>query len=424
MPSSPAQTADDCAISVEERVWVSSKLFAAIEKYFAHWEAIPDVSLDATYREYIKRATSAATRFQFDRDTMRFMSTFRNGHTSFSDDRLNSALGQPLGFMAVRITDRWIVSESAVPELQPGDVIERIDAEPFERFVQQQLVYVSASSERGRETALFHHHHLFPEVFGLALEGGRVVEIDRHIQYQAEKSGRVSTMGHFLKASVAYLRIASFECPVDEALTFVRQLSDTVILIVDVRGNGGGTTPSVLVQALMDRPYPSWIKLTPVSIALFEVYAHLSELVSLSRFSERDQGFVGAFSEYFSRSELRSVGAVTQPAPPWFAGKLFILTDGRCASACEDFLMPFKVTGRAILVGETTKGTSGQPYFFDFGNGMSFRVGSKRMLFPDGTAFEGAGVQPDVIVRPSAIDLREGKDPILTKALELADSLG
>ena len=46
--------------------------------------------------------------------------------------------------------------------------------------------------------------------------------------------------------------------------------------------------------------------------------------------------------------------------------------------------MPLKFSGRATVVGETTYGSSGQPYIYDFHNGMGFRVSTKRMYFPDG----------------------------------------
>jgi len=97
-----------------------------------------------------------------------------------------------------------------------------------------------------------------------------------------------------------------------------------------------------------------------------------------------------------------------------------LLVDGFCNSACEDFVEPFKTSGRALLVGETTNGSSGQPYLFDFGNGMSFRVSSKRYYLPDGSAFEGVGMKPDVEVKPTLEDWKAGRDPVFEKAIELA----
>jgi hypothetical protein len=72
--------------------------------------------------------------------------------------------------------------------------------------------------------------------------------------------------------------------------------------------------------------------------------------------------------------------------------------------------------GRAIVVGETTGGSTGQPYMLDLGDGMQAIVGAKREMFPDGGRFEGVGVRPDVEVLPTVDDLRSGRDVVLEAA--------
>ncbi len=82
--------------------------------------------------------------------------------------------------------------------------------------------------------------------------------------------------------------------------------------------------------------------------------------------------------------------------------------------------MPLRTSGRAIVLGEATTGSTGQPYMHDFGDGMSFRVSTKRVYFPDGSQFEGVGIKPNVEIAPTAADLRAGTDPVLGRAKELA----
>jgi carboxyl-terminal processing protease len=60
------------------------------------------------------------------------------------------------------------------------------------------------------------------------------------------------------------------------------------------------------------------------------------------------------------------------------------------------------------------------PNLYDFHNGMTLKIAVKRQYFPDGSEFEGVGIKPDIEVRPTSEDLRNGKDPVLEKALELA----
>ena len=84
--------------------------------------------------------------------------------------------------------------------------------------------------------------------------------------------------------------------------------------------------------------------------------------------------------------------------------------------------MPFKDNGRATLIGEATEGSSGQPYFLKLDNGMSLMVGAARHSFPDGSPFEGVGIKPTIPIEPRLIDLRDGNDPVLQQAREVAEA--
>src|SRR5262249_48615951 len=113
------------------------------------------------------------------------------------------------------------------------------------------------------------------------------------------------------------------------------------------------------------------------------------------------------------KSEIR-------PRSSAFGGDLIFLIDRGCTCACEDFLMPFKATGRARLVG----GTTARTFFFtertEFDNGMMLNVASVRNRFPDGSRFEGVGITPDLALEPSVDDLKSSRDVVLARAIELA----
>jgi len=182
----------------------------------------------------------------------------------------------------------------------------------------------------------------------------------------------------------------------DSAVEFLKTLGPVKALILDLRGNHGGSTPDNLAAALMDRPYRWKAESTAATIAVLRAWGTLG-----------------------SHTELAWSSDPQQPSHPLYTGPLYILVDGGCFSACEDLLVPFKDNHRALIIGERTGGSTGQPYFHRFGNGMSFSVSTKREYFPDGSPFEGVGVAPDIEVHTSAADLKSGNDPVLAKALAL-----
>lgn len=75
-----------------------------------------------------------------------------------------------------------------------------------------------------------------------------------------------------------------------------------------------------------------------------------------------------------------------------------------------------------MLLGETTAGTFSFTNFNRFENGMLLNVAAIRRTFPDGSQFEGVGISPDVEVHRTAFDLKQGRDVVLSKALEVASA--
>jgi carboxyl-terminal processing protease len=110
-----------------------------------------------------------------------------------------------------------------------------------------------------------------------------------------------------------------------------------------------------------------------------------------------------------------------RPQGAAYTGKLILLIDRGCTCACEDFVMAFKVTKRAELVGENTAGTFSFTSHTNFDNGMMTNIAAVRHTFPDGSRFEGVGIAPDVEIQLAAPDLKAGRDVVLDKAVEIAN---
>ena len=369
-------------LDVTDRVVVASKIYSLVQQYFAHWEGAPRATVDAAYREYLDRVVREKERKEFDLATLRFIATLRNGHTQFLDGAMD---GRPLKFRLLQVEDQWVVVDSQDSRLGRGAVVRTLDGLPVDDFVREAARYVAASNERLARTHVFSYPGLFREKVSVGLESGAVVVVDR-------AAAADTRLGPFPQASegrwlregrIAYLRIPSFGNPAFErsAIDLVHQFGSSPSLVIDVRGNGGGATPFQLMTALMNRPRRWWQE-APVSRNLL-------------------------------------------PEPPSsaaYSGRLFLLVDRFCGSACEDFVMPFKDTARAVIVGETTQGSSGNPYRASLGYGMAVSIGAVRYRFPDGTPFEGVGIAPDVVVERRISDLVAGRDAILERAQALADA--
>jgi carboxyl-terminal processing protease len=405
--SSPLFSASDVTapISLNDRVYLASRIYGSLAN-FAHFQGVPDLDVDAAYRVYLDKVIACTTRKDFSLASMQFLALMHNGHTVLLDRTLMEQAG-PLPFVARTVEGKWVVTQSPSPDLKPGDVIEKIDGVPFEQFYSEARPYISASSEYGARNMLFSQlgdfvpfAPLLPEKFVLTLSGSRTITIDRHA---LPKSPPMKTEGRWLEpGKLAYIRIPSFFYPDNEkrALELVREFQQAPALIVDVRGNAGGSTPSDLTSLLMDRPYRFWTESTPINMPYFRFRA-----------TEGDWHY-GPFRQ----PQMLWQNPPSPPAQDAFKGKLVLLVDGGCYSSCEDFTMPFQDNHRALIIGQTTSGSTGQPYVTDLGNGMLLLVGAKRAIFPDGMPFEGVGIKPDMEVAPTIDDLAKGRDVALEAA--------
>jgi len=299
-------------------------------------------------------------------------------------------------------------------------VIIKINDTPAEAFFEQQQRYISASSIAAQRHNLFLLPYLFPEQFTLILDGNRKVEIDREKFNPPEQK----TEGRWLKSGqLAYIRIPAFSYPPFEqkALDYVRQFQNAKTLIIDVRNNSGGLPPKRLIRALMDRPYHEWKKSSGARFAWVNSDPDDEKERNSTLLPESLRN-----CKYSAEDDLCSLpvtwgGEIVGPHPDAFRGRVILLVDGGCVSACEELVEPFKDSGRGTIVGETTEGDSGLPFFYNFGNGMTLKVSVKRLYFPDGSEFEGVGIKPDVEVHPTIESLKSGRDLILEKAVELAE---
>lgn len=166
-------------------------------------------------------------------------------------------------------------------------------------------------------------------------------------------------------------------------------------LVLDLRENGGGE-----IEAMTDI---ASLLLPPGR--------------GLGRFFDRS-GRTQAV--YFTRPGLLS----TADAPARFDGPLVVLVGARTASAGEVMAAALRETGRVeALVGETTCGcVLGIRRRHPLPDGGTLDVSEMDYRTDSGLRLEGAGVAPDLSVGPTRQSLRDGRDPALTRAVEILKS--
>jgi C-terminal processing protease CtpA/Prc len=122
--------------------------------------------------------------------------------------------------------------------------------------------------------------------------------------------------------------------------------------------------------------------------------------------------------------DLKPILAKKRSSP--FQGKLIVLVDSRSASAAELFARVAQLEHRGVVLGDLTSGSVMESRFYSMSDGANTKIyygasiTDADLVMTDGKSLEHAGVMPDERVLPTAADMAEGRDPVLSKAAKLA----
>lgn len=132
------------------------------------------------------------------------------------------------------------------------------------------------------------------------------------------------------------------------------------------------------------------------------------------------------------RKESRAVIAKSRGVRA-FKGRLVVLVDSKSASAAEVFARVVQLEKRGVVIGDRTAGkvmaaiTIGHPFGYvrEFWDGplppqyFGIHITVDDVIMPDGKSLEMVGITPDELLLPTASDLANHQDPVLSRAAKL-----
>lgn len=225
------------------------------------------------------------------------------------------------------------------------------------------------------------------------------------------------------KDGIAYIRLKSmwssdtFNTKSDGEVIydFLKKVEDYPYLIVDIRGNGGGSDGywrSNLVAYLLERTTSYETQLLFRNSKYIEPFIEdRYSLYNAPTVDELPEGknypteIADQFKYFVSLTET-----VVPHNPVKFKGKIYLLIDGGVYSAAESFASFAKSTGWATLVGTTTGGDGiiADPALMMLPNsGIVVRFSSSMGLNIDGTANEEYHTTPDIYVEQDYEDFQK-----------------
>jgi len=384
-------------LTKEEHLLGLFKLWTAI-RYFYPFPEMIDGDWNDVLDEFIPRITEATDDHAYYRQLQHMMGLLNDGHAILSPG-FPSQYCPPIeireieGEAVIVAIDRNQSSQNPdLARLEVGMVVTKVDGKPIGYCIEERLEWAPGATTQHRR--YWAHNQLLTGPSSTLVE--LCVKDHKGDTRQAVLARTVQTMSvdssptwGWLDDELAFIDLtridtAEFEQAIDD-------LKEAHGLVVDLRG------------------YPSSVNLGMVWDLLTDQETVVAQL-HIPVVDSPDEDQVG----WKVVAQRMAPGVIDA-----FKGSIVVLTDERAVSAAEYALFPFVDDDRVVIVGEPTAGTTGSITFVQIPGPAYAGLTGMAVLCGDGSRFQGIGIIPDVIVHPTIQGIREGRDEILEKGIEV-----
>ena len=359
-------------VQAEAQVAILEQAWALVQKHFydpgfngAEWATAVE-----RYREAAANAADVEALYDVIND---MLSELDDAHTAALSPRAAwedfVAERAFVGINLERVEDEWVVSE-----LRPGSAAE-------EAGIKVGWIAIARDGETLTEDGI-----TFESEPGVTYEWTFVDEDNalRQVMLLARTlSDRMPPEERHSDEGWVYLRFDEFETEYQHWLAERLEVNrDAPGVVLDLRYNSGGAISSL-------------------------------ERVINDFFPERK-----AYGAFVSRKGRRNDEKSAWRGGVSYSGELVVLIGPGSASSAEILAHVMKHYQRATLIGRQTAGVVVASQYHRLRDGGEVQIGTYDYHSLDGERLEGKGVDPDVVVERTLADLRAGRDPDLSAAVE------
>jgi C-terminal processing protease CtpA/Prc len=384
-------------LTKEERLLGLFKLWNAI-RYFYPFPEMIDGDWDDTLAEFIPRVLEADDDAAYYHELQHLMGRINDGH-AFLGKGFPPQYRPPIeiqeieGKAVIVSVDRNQSAQNPdLASLDEGMVIIEVDEKPIADCIEDRLEWVPGSSIQHRK--YWAHKQLltgpYETLVKLRVED-REGDTGEAVLARTMKtlSQDPSPTWGWLDDELGFIDLTRIDT--DELEQAMNDLRGAEGLVVDLRGYPSHANAGKAVDFLTDRE---------------AIVVQLR--IPIVDSPDEDQ------SGWKVISQSGGPGAIEA-----FEGVIVVLTDERAVSAAEHVQFLLADDDRILIVGEPTAGTNGTITYVEIPGPAYAGFTGMEVLHADGRPFQGIGIIPDVIVHPTIEGIREGRDEILEKGIEV-----
>jgi C-terminal processing protease CtpA/Prc len=277
---------------------------------------------------------------------------------------------------------------------EAGDIILSIDGKSTKDIIEERKIYLSSSNN----AALMRRISI--QLFYTDKENLYI----KYIRNNQVFSERIKTFH--------YRNVKKYN---DKRFKYLFEYIDDDIGYIDLSTISGGDIPDTLHSKglIIDiRGYPNQ-RFLDEYLEFYYLYNETKEAVS---FTSGNPVWPGSFIHFYTTM-------VGKKNNDYYKGLVVVLVNEETLSHGEYMAMRYSCAPNSIILGSTTAGADGGVAGLPLPGGFRIPIGVRGVYYPDGRETQRIGIVPDIVVRPTIKGIREKRDEVLEKAIELINEM-
>jgi len=407
-----------------------------IIQYFFPYKYLTDKNWDEVLREYIPKFINAKTALEYQLTVLQLAGETNDTHARhflganeidllrgtryapFRTNEIDSLRGTRYAPFRVRfIENKLTVTDYFKPELKEtagleiGDFITHINGKEIEYIIDSIKSYYPASNEAARMYYIApdlvrsnnHSIHIVYNSSG-TIKQKELTLYERSDLNMNEISNKLSYDSIMIDKDSMFIGYITLETINESEISHIKKsFMNAKGIIIDIRN------------------YPA----TFVPFSLGNYFT--SKRKPFARFTTANLNNPGEFN--FSRNvsfldnnagnRYSSNIFETPRSEKYFQGKLVVIVNEETISQAEYTAMAFRAGDNTVIIGSQTQGADGNVSFIPLPGGLKAGISGIGVYYPAGRGTQRIGIVPDIEVKPTIQGIREGRDELLEKAIEI-----
>ncbi len=372
-------------------------------EYFFPNKHLTNKKWNTILKEYIPKFINAKDELEYELTTLQVIGEINDTHANLWGGGNQISALRGINYAPFRggfVENKFVVTDYYNPELvdkdklKIGDIITHVNGKKVESIIDSLKTYYPASNKASmlRDIAadLLRSSQTTINLKYISENRAQQLEItlyekDKLKMYRWYKVNQEEKCFKILDGNIGYITLANIK---EEDISEIKKaFKDAKGIIIDIRN------------------YPS----TFVPFALGSYF--MSEATPFVKFTRGNTDNPGEFI-FTNNIEIPSHENAYQ-------GKLVILLNELSQSQAEYTAMAFRAAKNATIVGSTTAGADGNVSVINLPGGLRTMISGIGVYYPDGTETQRVGIIPDIIVKPTIEGIKNGKDEVLEKAIQI-----